>query len=270
MREPEYSRMVREQDKLGMWQKGRQVSWIVTLLLPTVYVTWFSLWIYILSTCSAQWKKGTVKYLSFLPFPRFAFMFRGTYLYTASFQGPSCSSMSFGPLPLRFPVWFSVCPSILFLPETVSCLKSPSIWSPLRSFSAVFGWTKLEYHSLTLSEEASSASSDVLVNVYWSTLGDGGWEVLICVCQFLGCKYSPMAISSYRWFLFIEYIGPVILCKLRYAACSSDSCRYCNMIATFSTLYHIPYLSFLFHGSTFRCDWQVSILWFLLESSPGL
>lgn len=30
-----------------MWQKGRQVSWIVTLLLPTVYVTWlFSMNLY--------------------------------------------------------------------------------------------------------------------------------------------------------------------------------------------------------------------------------
>lgn len=148
-----------------MWQKGRQVSWIVTLLLPTVYVTWFfSMNLYFKYLfCTVKERYCQVFEVSCLSL--------GLHLCSGELnckrrhsKGPAVRPC---PLGLCQPALSCVilCPSILSLPETVSCVKSPSIWSPLRSFSAVFGWTKLEYHSLTLSE-ASSASSDVLVNVY--------------------------------------------------------------------------------------------------------
>uniref|UniRef100_A0A8C2SD53 Growth arrest-specific protein 7 n=2 Tax=Capra hircus TaxID=9925 RepID=A0A8C2SD53_CAPHI len=144
-----------------MWQKGRQVSWIVTLLLPTVYVTWFfSMNLYFKYLfCTVKERYCQVFEVSCLSL--------GLHLCSGELnckrrhsKGPAVRPC---PLGLCQPALSCVilCPSILSLPETVSCVKSPSIWSPLRSFSAVFGWTKLEYHSLTLSE-ASSASSDVL------------------------------------------------------------------------------------------------------------
>ena len=80
----------------------------------------------------------------------------------------------------------------------------------------------------------------------------GGWrvEVLICsICQFLGCKYSHHGrFQATDGFFSLTTLDLSSCVKLRYIACSSDS-GYYNMIATFSTSITFPVYPFFFSGS---------------------
>lgn len=156
----------RARDKLGMWQKGEAGKLDSYFTSPysicnLVFLYEFIFWVPVLHSERKVLSSIEVSCLSL----GFAFMFRGTYLYTASFQGPSYSSMSLGLCqPALSCVVLCFGPSILFLSRD-NLLSEESLYlSPPLLLSGF--WDKLEYHSLDTLSEASSASSDVLVNVY--------------------------------------------------------------------------------------------------------
>lgn len=206
-----------------MWQKGRQVSWIVTFLLPTVYVTWF----FSMNLC--------FKYLFYTVKERHCQAFEVSCL---SLGLRLCSGElnckqrhSKGPAVPPCPL--GLCQPVLSC--VVLCLSIHTLFARDNLLSE--GSLYLEPPLLFLSgfwvDKIGVSFSDTLWSFFclqWCAgkcllINFGGWrvEVLICsICQFLGCKYSRHGRFQATDGLFSLNILDLSSCvKLRYTAFSS-------------------------------------------------